>query len=78
MSTPIHVLLKADPCLKYNVADGPWCAYNLSRYLSCSFFLETAGSMDHQHVLRQAVFVKEVLATAVALFWQTSRVPSGR
>ena len=26
--------------------------------------------MDHQHVVRQAVFVKEVLATVVALFWQ--------
>ena len=35
------------------------------------YFLETAGSMDHLHVLRQAVFVKEVLATVVALFWQT-------
>ena len=38
MSTPIHVLLKPDPCLEDNVADDPWCAYNLSRYLSCSIF----------------------------------------
>ena len=29
--------------------------------------------MDHQHVLRHAVFVKEVLATVVALFWQTGK-----
>ena len=27
--------------------------------------------MDHQHVLRQAVFFKEVFATLVALFLQT-------
>ena len=38
MSTPIHVLLKADPCLEDNVEDDSWCAYNLSRYLSCSIF----------------------------------------
>jgi len=29
--------------------------------------------MDHQHVLRQAVFLFEVLATLVALFWQTEK-----
>ena len=33
--------------------------------------------MEHQHVLRQAVF-EEVLATVVTLFWQTGRVASGR
>ena len=41
MSTPIHVLLKADPCLEDDVADDKadlWCAYNLTRYLSCSIF----------------------------------------
>jgi hypothetical protein len=32
-----------------------------------------AGSMDHQHVIRQAVCVKEVLATVVALFWKTGK-----
>ena len=32
-----------------------------------------AGSMDHQHVLTQAVFFLEVLATVVALFWQTGK-----
>ena len=63
MNTPIHVLLKADPCLEDIVADDPWCAYNLQ------YFLETAGSMEKQLVLRQAVFVIEVLATVVALFW---------
>ena len=29
--------------------------------------------MDHQHVLRQAVFFLEVLATVIALFWQTGK-----
>ena len=29
--------------------------------------------MNQQHVLRQAVFVKEVLATVFALFWQTRK-----
>ena len=42
-----------------------WCAYNLQ-------YLETAGSRDHQHVLGQAFFL-EVLATVVALFWQTGK-----
>ena len=42
------------------------CAYNQISVLQ--YFLEMAGSMDHQHVLRQAV-----LATVVALFWQTGK-----
>ena len=29
--------------------------------------------MDHQHMLRKAVFFKEVFATVVALFWQTRK-----
>ena len=64
------------PHLEDNLADDkadPWCAYSLSRYLSCSILLETAGSMDHQPVLRQAVFVKEVLVTVVALFWKPEK-----
>jgi hypothetical protein len=39
-------------------------------------FFGTSGSMDYQHVLRQAVFFfykKKVLATVVALFWQTGK-----
>ena len=54
------MLLNADPRLEYNVADDKadtWCAYKLSRYLTCSIFFGTAGSMDHHLVLRQAVFV---------------------
>jgi hypothetical protein len=57
------MLCKADPCLEDDVADD--------RYPSCSIFLDTAGFMDHHHVLRQAeFFFKEVHATVVALFWQ--------
>ena len=29
--------------------------------------------MDYKHVLRQAAFKNEVLATVVALFWQTGK-----
>ena len=50
MSTPLHVLLKADPHLKGDVADDkadPSVCLQLNQY-----FLEMAGSMDHQHVLR--------------------------
>ena len=43
------------------------CAYNQISVLQ--YFLESAGSMDHQYVLRQAV-----LATVVALFWQTGKI----
>ena len=70
------MLLKAVPRLEDNEADDktdPWCAYNLSIYMFCSIFLDTAGSMDHYHVLRQAIFFKEFLATVVALFWQTGK-----
>ena len=75
MSTPLHVLLKADPRLEGDVADDkadPSVCLQLNQISVLQYFLETAGSMDHQHVLRQAVF-KEVLATVVALFWQTGK-----
>ena len=41
MSTPLHLLLKADPCLEGDIEVTkpiPWCAYNLISYLSCSIF----------------------------------------
>ena len=72
MSTPLHVLLKADPCLEGDVADDkadPSVCLQLNQISVLQYFLETAGSMDHQHVLRQAV-----LATVVALFWQTGKI----
>ena len=72
MSTPLHMLLKADPCLEGDVADDkadPSVCLQLNQISVLQYFFETAGSMDLQHVLRQAV-----LATVVALFWQTGKV----
>ena len=71
MITILHVLLKADPRLEGDVADDkadPSVCLQLNQITVLQYFLETAGSMDHQHVLRQAV-----LATVVALFWQTGK-----
>ena len=70
MSTPLHVLLKADPRLKGDVRDDktdPLVCLQLNQISILQYFLEMAGSMDHQHVLRQADFL-EVLVTGVALF----------
>ena len=61
MSTPIHMLRKADPCLEDDVADDkadPSVCLQLKQISILQYFLETAGSMDHQHVLRQAVFFR--------------------
>ena len=61
MSTPLHVLLKADPRLEGDVADDkadPSVCLQLNQISVLQYFLEMAGSMDHQHVLRQAVFFK--------------------
>ena len=61
MSTPLHVLLKADPCLEGDVeddkADHSVCV-QLHHISLLQYFLETAGSIQHQHVLRQAVFFR--------------------
>ena len=73
MSTPLHVLFKDDPRLDGDVADekaDPSVCLQLNQIYGLQYFFETAGSMDHQHVLRQAFFL-EVLAILVALFWQT-------
>ena len=58
MSTPIYVLLKTDPCLEDDVVDkaDPLVCLQLNQVSVLQYFLETACSMDHQHVLRQAVF----------------------
>ena len=54
------MLLKADPCLEDNVADDksdPLVCLQLKKQISIlQYFLETAGSIDHQHVLRPTVF----------------------
>ena len=76
MSTPLGVLLKADPRLEDGVADDkadPSVCLQLNQISVLQYILETAASMDHQHVLRKAVFFKEVLATVVALFLQTGK-----
>ena len=75
MSTPLHGLPKAGACLEGDVANDkadPLVWLQLHQLSVLQYFLETAGSIYHQHVLRQAVFL-EVLATVVALFWQTGK-----
>ena len=59
MSTPLCVLLKADPRLEGYVADDkadPSVCLQLNQIFVLQYFVETAGSMDHQHVPRQAFF----------------------
>ena len=59
MSTPLKVLLKADPRLEGDVADDkadPSVCQQLNKISVLQYFFEMAGSMDYQHVLRQAVF----------------------
>ena len=74
MSTPLHVLLKADPLIEGDVADDkvdPSVCLQLDQIFILQYFLETACSMDYQYVLRQTVFF--ILATVVALFSQTGK-----
>ena len=57
MSTPLHVLLKADPSLEGDVADDkadPTACHQLGQVSVLQYFQGTAGSMDHQHEFRQA------------------------
>ena len=64
MSTPLHVLLKADPSLEGNVADekaDPSACHQLGQVSVLQYFQGTAGSMDHQHVFRQAGLSLKVL-----------------
>ena len=58
MSTPLYVLLKADPCLEGDVADGkadPSVCLQFNQISVLQYFLEMAGFKDHQNVLRQAI-----------------------
>ena len=58
MSATLHMLLEAEPCLEGNEdgkADPPMC-HQLGQLSVLQYFGGTAGSMDHQHVFRQAVF----------------------
>ena len=57
MSTPLHVLLKADPILEGDVADDkadPSACHQLGQVSVLQYFRGMAGSMDHPHVFRQA------------------------
>ena len=81
-STPLHGLPKVDACLEGDVADdkaNPLVCLQLHQISVLQYFIETAGSMDHQNVLIQAVFL-EVLTTVVALHCsgKQGRVARGR
>ena len=57
MSTPLHVLLKDDPSIEGDVADDkadPSVCLQVNQISVLQYFFVTAGSMDHQHVFRQA------------------------
>ena len=59
MSTPLHELLKVDPGLEGDEADDkadPLVCLQLHQISDLQYFLETAGSMYHQHVHRQDFF----------------------
>ena len=80
MSTPLHVLQKADPRLEGDVADDkadPLVCLQLNQISVLQYYLEMAGSMDHQHVLRQAVFFK-FLSQGLHCSGKQERVTSGR
>ena len=76
MSTP-YVLLKADHSLEGDVADDKAnrsACHQLGQVSVLQYFRGTAGSLDHQHVLRPAGLSGKVLATGATLFWQTGQV----
>ena len=67
---------KAYPCLEGDVADGkadPSACHQLGQLSVLQYFWGMAGSIDHQHVFRQAGLSWQVLAKVVALFWQTGQ-----
>ena len=58
------MLCKTDPCLEDDVTDDkadPSVCLQVNQISVLQYLLETAGSMDHQHVLRQAIFLKKFL-----------------
>ena len=71
--TSAGVLLEAVPRLEGNVVDGkahPAASYQFGQVFFMQYFGGKAGTMDHQHVIRQAGLFGKVLATAVVLCWQ--------
>ena len=73
MSAILHVLLEAEPCLEEDVKADPPACHQLGQVSVLQYFGGKAGSIDHQHVFRQAVHSWEVFATVVALFSQTGK-----
>ena len=68
MSTPLHVLIKADPCLKGDVADNkadPSLCLQLKQIYVGRAPWTTTMCLDSLFFL--------FLATVVALFWQTGK-----
>jgi hypothetical protein len=81
MRTPLYLLLKADPRLEGDVADDkadPLVGVQLHQISVLQYFLETAGSMYPQHVLRQAVFFYKFLPQGLHCSGKQGRVASGR
>ena len=71
MNTPLHTVRKGDPSLEGNVADDkadPSACHQVGQVSVLQYFRGTAGSMDHQHVFRQAGLSLIVLASVVTLF----------
>ena len=81
MSITLHLLLEAEPCLEGVVADGkadlPVC-HQLSQVSVLQYFGGTAGSMDHQHVLRKLDFLEKFLTQWLHCSGKQGKVASGR
>ena len=77
MSTPIHVPLKADPCLENDVANDkadPLVCLQLNQLSALEYFFRNGWPYGPPTCVERACyFFKEVLATVVALFWQTGK-----
>ena len=81
MSTPLGVLLKADPRLEGGVADDkadPLVCLQIKQISVLQYIFETAYSMDHQHVLRQAFLLLKFLPQRLHCSGKQGRVASGR
>ena len=75
MTIPLHVFLKDDPRLEGDVADDKAdssVCLQINQISFLHFFLETAGSTTNM-CLGRLFKKKKVLATVVALFWQTGK-----
>ena len=61
MSTPLHMLLTADLRLEGDAADDkadPSVCLELNQISVLQYFLEMAGSMDNQHILKTGCFFR--------------------